>query len=70
VGAFNDFSCLLEECGSFETNLNSQGFPSPVTLTASYGWIPPNAVHLASVPVTDDTPSGEIEHRSIAVASS
>jgi hypothetical protein len=50
-GAVNDFYFLPGGCGQFGQNLDSQGFPNPAPLSTLYSWIPPNAVHLDSVPM-------------------
>lgn len=57
-GVVNDFYLLPGGCGNFGTNLNNQGFPNPVALTTLYSWIPQNAVHLTSVPMTFNIPPG------------
>ncbi len=58
-GAVNDFYLLHGSCGKFEDNLNSQGFPNPVALTTLYSWLPPDAVHLDSVPLEYQVPNGQ-----------
>ena len=58
-GATNDFYLLPGGCGIFEENLNSQGFPNPAPLSTLHGWLPHDALHLASVPLVDRTPPGE-----------
>lgn len=57
-GATNDFYLLPGGCGQFGQNLNSQGFPNPVLLSTLYGWLPGNAVQLASVPLEYAIPTG------------
>lgn len=57
-GASNDFYLLPGGCGPFGQNLNGQSFPNPVPLATLYGWLPDNALHLASVPLVDRIPSG------------
>jgi hypothetical protein len=58
-GALNDFYLLPGGCGKFGANLNSQGFPTPVTLSTLLGWIPADALHLKSVPMEYQIPPGE-----------
>jgi hypothetical protein len=58
-GALNDFYLLPGGCGKFGENLNSQGFPNPVLLSTLYSWLPPDALHLESVPMEYDIPPGE-----------
>jgi hypothetical protein len=57
--AENDFYLLPGGCGIFTENLNSQGFPNPAPLPTLHGWLPKDALHLASVPLVDRIPSGE-----------
>jgi hypothetical protein len=52
-GAGNDFYLLPGGCGIFAENLNIQGFPNPAPLSTLYSWLPPNALHLVSVPLVD-----------------
>jgi hypothetical protein len=58
-GALNDFYLLPGGCGKFGENLNSQGFPNPVLLSTLYSWLPGNALHVESVPLEYQIPSGE-----------
>lgn len=58
-GAVNDFYLLPGGCGLFSENLNSDGFPNPAPLSTLHSWLPKSALHLASVPLVDRTPSGE-----------
>jgi len=58
-GAANDFYFLPGGCGKFGENLNSQGFPNPVSLVTLYSWLPDNALHLESVPLEYRIPWGE-----------
>ena len=58
-GAGNDFYLLPGTCGIFERNLNSEGFPNPAPLSTLHGWLPKDALHLASVPLVDRIVSGE-----------
>lgn len=58
-GAVNDFYLLPGGCGKFGENLNHQGFPKPVPLATLYSWLPDNALHLESVPLEYEIPSGE-----------
>jgi hypothetical protein len=55
-GATNDFYMLPGGCGKFGENLNDQGFPNPVALATLYRWLPENALHLESVPLSDEIP--------------
>lgn len=55
-GSANDFYLLPGGCGIFEENLNGQGFPNPAPLSTLHGWLPKDALHLASVPLVDRTP--------------
>lgn len=50
-GATNDFYLLPGGCGKFGDNLDSQGFPNPTPLETLNRWLPPNAIHLESVPM-------------------
>ena len=52
-GAGNGFYLLPGGCRIFEENLNSQGFPNPAPLSTLRNWLPPDALHLASVPLVD-----------------
>ncbi len=52
-GASNDFYLLPGGCGIFERNLNDQGFSNPAPLSTLHGWLPHDALHLASVPLVD-----------------
>jgi hypothetical protein len=58
-GAVNDFYLLPGGCGIFEENLNSQGFPNPAPLSTLHGWLPHDALHLASLPLVDRITPGE-----------
>jgi hypothetical protein len=58
-GAANDFYLLPGGCGIFERNLNEQGFPNPAPLSTLHGWLPHDALHLASVPLVDRIAPGE-----------
>jgi hypothetical protein len=58
-GAVNDFYLLPGGCGIFEKNLNGQGFPNPAPLSTLYSWLPPDALHLVSVPLVDRIAQGE-----------
>jgi len=58
-GAINDFYLLPGGCGQFGQNLNNMGFPNPALLSAMYGWLPDNAVLLASVPLEYEIPQGQ-----------
>ena len=58
-GALNDFYLLPGGCGQFGENLDSQGFPKPVSLATLYSWLPENAAHLESVPLEYEIPSEE-----------
>jgi hypothetical protein len=58
-GAVNDFYLLPGGCGKFGENLNSQGFPNPVSLSTLYSWLPGDALHLESVPMEYKIPAGE-----------
>jgi hypothetical protein len=58
-GSVNDFYLLPGGCGIFGMNLNSQGFPNPVPLSILHSWLPPDALHLASLPLVDRITSGE-----------
>ena len=58
-GAINDFYLLPGGCGNFGQNLDSQGFPNPEPLPTLYSWLPPDAVHLESVPMTYKIPDGD-----------
>jgi hypothetical protein len=64
-GAANDFYLLPGGCGIFEKNLNSQGFPNPAPLSTLHGWLPKDALHLASVPLVDRIASGETGEASL-----
>jgi hypothetical protein len=64
-GAANDFYLLPGGCGIFEKNLNSQGFPNPAPLSTFHGWLPKDALHLASVPLVDRIASGETGEASL-----
>jgi hypothetical protein len=57
-GALNEFYLLPGGCGIFEENLNDQGFPNPVPLSTLHGWLPADALQLASVPVVDRVSPG------------
>jgi len=56
--AINDFYLLAGGCGKFGENLNSQGFPNPVSLATLYSWLPDNALHLESIPLEYKIPRG------------
>jgi len=58
-GARNDFYLLPGGCGKFAHHLNRQGFPNPVPLATLYSWLPGNALHLESVPMEYEIPSGK-----------
>lgn len=58
-GAINDFYLLRGGCGQFGDNLDGQGFPNPKPLSTLYSWIPSDAVHLETVPLTYTIPDGE-----------
>jgi hypothetical protein len=58
-GAVNEFYLLPGGCGQFGENLNSQGFPNPVSLATLYSWLPGDAKHLESVPREYKIPPGE-----------
>jgi hypothetical protein len=58
-GAVNDFYLLPGGCGIFEENLNSQGAPNPVPLSTLHSWLPPDALHLSSLPLIDRVSAGE-----------
>jgi hypothetical protein len=58
-GAANDFYLLPGGCGIFEKNLNNQGFPNPAPLSTLHGWLPHDALHLASLPLVDRIATGE-----------
>ncbi len=58
-GAINDFFLLPEGCGKFGENLNQYGFPNPVPLATLYSWLPEDALHLESVPLEYEIPSGK-----------
>jgi len=58
-GATNDFYLLPGGCGKFEDNLNSAGFPNPVSLVTLHSWLPDKAVHLEGVPLEYEIPRGE-----------
>jgi hypothetical protein len=58
-GTVNDFYLLPGGCGKFGENLNSQGFPNPVSLATLYTWLPNNALHLESVPLEYEIPWDE-----------
>jgi hypothetical protein len=58
-GAVNEFYLLPDGCGKFGTNLNQYGFPNPVLLATLYSWLPQNAMHLESVPLEYQIPSGK-----------
>jgi hypothetical protein len=64
-GAANDFYLLPGGCGIFEKNLNSQGFPNPAPLSTLHGWLPKDALHLASVPLVDRIAFGETGEASL-----
>jgi hypothetical protein len=55
----NDFYLLPGGCGRFAENLNSQGFPNPAPLSTLHSWLPPDALHLASVPLVDRIAPGK-----------
>ena len=57
-GAINDWYLLRGGCGEFGENLNFQGFPNPLPLSVLYSWLPPDAVHLQSVPLEYKIPEG------------
>lgn len=57
-GALNEFYLLPGGCGIFTQNLNDQGFSNPAPLSTLRGWLPADALQLASVPVVDRVPSG------------
>lgn len=57
-GATNNFYLLPGGCGRFGDNLNSQGFPNPRPLATLNSWLPPNAIHLESVPMDYQIPPG------------
>ncbi len=50
-GALNEFYLLPGGCGPFAANLNSHGFPNPVSLATLHNWLPANATLLDSVPL-------------------
>jgi hypothetical protein len=50
-GAVNDWYLLRGGCGQFGENLNFEGFPNPLPLSLLYSWLPPDALHLESVPL-------------------
>lgn len=52
--AVNDFYLLPGGCGKFGQNLNSQGFPNPVSLATLYSWLPPNAQRMNSTPLEQE----------------
>jgi hypothetical protein len=58
-GATNDWYLLRGGCGRFGENLNFQGFPNPLPLPLLYSWLPPDALHLESVPLEYKIPEGE-----------
>lgn len=58
-GATNDWYLLRGGCGRFGENLNFQNFPNPVPLPLLYSWLPPDALHLESVPLEYKIPEGE-----------
>jgi hypothetical protein len=58
-GAVNDFYLLPGGCGIFAKNLNSQGVPNPAPLSRLHAWLPPDALHLVSVPLVDRIAPGE-----------
>ena len=58
-GAVNDFYLLPGGCGIFQKNVNSQGVPNPVPLSTLYSWLPPDALHLVSVPLADRIEPGQ-----------
>jgi hypothetical protein len=58
-GATNDFYLLPGGCGKFGDNLNSQGFPNPISLVTLKSWLPPNALHLEGASVEYKIPWGE-----------
>ena len=57
-GATNNFYLLAGGCGKFGSNLNSQGFPNPITTAKLNSWLPSDAIHLESVPMDDQIPPG------------
>jgi hypothetical protein len=57
-GTMNNFYLLPGGCGQFAQNLNGQGFPNPVPLSTLYSWLPPDALHLDSVPMSYTIPQG------------
>jgi len=57
-GAFNDFYLLPGGCGNFGGNVNSQGFANPVSRATFDSWLPPNALHIGSVPLARRIPPG------------
>ncbi len=57
--AVNDFYLVPGGCGKFGENLDSQGFPNPVSLATLYSWLPDNSLHLASVPLEYKIPWGQ-----------
>ncbi len=57
-GAINDWYLLRGGCGEFGENLNFQNFPNPLPLSVLYSWLPPDALHLESVPLTYRIPEG------------
>jgi len=58
-GASNDFYLLPGGCGIFEQNLNGSGFPNPQLKSTLQSWLPADAVHLASVPLSYNIPEGK-----------
>ena len=58
-GATNDWYLLHGGCGRFGENLNFQNFPNPLPLPLLYSWLPPDAIHLESVPLEYKIPEGE-----------
>lgn len=58
-GTVNDWYLLPGGCGIFGENLNAQGFPNPLPLSKIHSWLPPDALHLASVPMVDRIASGD-----------
>jgi len=59
-GASNDFYLLPGGCGKFAENLNKHGYPKPTLLATLYSWLPANAMHLESVPLEYEIPSGKL----------
>jgi hypothetical protein len=58
-GSINDFYLLPGGCGIFARNINSQGFPNPAPLSTLHTWLPPESMHLASIPMVDRIAKGE-----------